>query len=65
MLEDIKGVLDASTQMSNNLKRESAKIMNFSKITLIVREIEDLCMLRYNCQGCFTEHPSDVRIKPG
>ena len=34
MLEDIEGVLDASTQMSNNLKRESAKIMNFSKIAL-------------------------------
>ena len=44
--------------MSNNLKRESAKIMNFSKITLIEREIEDLRVLRYNCQGCFTEHPS-------
>ena len=58
MLEDIKGVLDASTQMSNNLKRESAKIMNFSKITLIEREIEDISMLTYNCQGCFTEHPS-------
>ena len=29
MLEDIKGVLDAFTQMSNNLKRESAKIRNF------------------------------------
>ena len=29
MLEDVKGVLDAGTQMSNNLKRESAKIMNF------------------------------------
>ena len=34
MLEDIEGVLDASTEMSNNLKRESAKIMNFLKITL-------------------------------
>ena len=31
MLGDIKGVLDASTEMSNNLKRESAKIINFSK----------------------------------
>ena len=26
MLEDIKGVLDASTETSNNLKRESAKL---------------------------------------
>ena len=34
MLADNKGVLDASTQMVNNLKRESAKIMIFSKITL-------------------------------
>ena len=51
-------MLDASTQMTNNLKRESAKIMNFSKITLIEQEIEDLSVLRYNCQGCFTEHPS-------
>ena len=34
MLEAIKGVLNASTEMSNNLKRESAKIMNFSKIAL-------------------------------
>ena len=58
MLEDIKGVLDASTEMSNNLKRESAKIMNFLKIALIEREIEDLRMFRYNCQGCFTEHPN-------
>ena len=58
MLEDIKGVLDASTEMSNNLKRGSAKIMNFSKITLTERKIEDLRVLRYNCQGCFTEHPS-------
>ena len=58
MLEDIKGVLVVSTEMSNNLKRESAKIMNFSKITLIEREIGDLRVLRYNCQGCFTEHPS-------
>ena len=32
--------------------------MIFSQITLIEREIEDLRMLRYNCQGCFTEHPS-------
>ena len=31
MLEDIKGVLDVSTEMSSNLKRESAKIMNFQK----------------------------------
>ena len=51
IIEDIKGVLDASTEMSNNLKRESAKMMNFSKIALIEREIEDLRMLRYNCQG--------------
>ena len=51
MLENINGVLDASTEMSNNLKRESAKIMNFLKITLIVQEIKDLRMLRYNCQG--------------
>ena len=58
MLEDIKGVLDASTEISNNLKRESAKTMNFSKIILIEREIEDLRVLRYNCQGCFTDHPS-------
>ena len=48
MLEDIKGVLVVSTEMSNNLKRESAKIMNFSKITLIEREIGDLRVLRYN-----------------
>ena len=26
MLEDIKGVPDASTQMSNNLKKESQKL---------------------------------------
>ena len=58
MLEDIKGVLDVSTEMSNNLKRESAKIINFSKISLIERNIEDLRVLRYNCQGCFTDHPS-------
>ena len=58
MLEDIKGVLDASTEMSNNLKRESAKIMNFSKIALIEWDIEDLPALKYNCQWCFTEHPS-------
>ena len=32
--------------------------MIFSKIALIEREIEDLRMLRYICQGCFTEHPS-------
>ena len=32
MLEDIKGVLDASTEMPNSLKGESAKIINFSKI---------------------------------
>ena len=44
-------------EMSNNLKRESATIMNFSKLTLIEWEIEDLCVLRYNCQECFTEHP--------
>ena len=37
MLEDIKEVLDASSEMSNNLKTESAKITNFSKITLIER----------------------------
>ena len=41
MLEDTKGVLDASKEMSNNLKTESAKYMNFSKITLIVGEIKD------------------------
>ena len=58
MLEDIEGVLDASTEMSNNLKRESAKIMNVSKITLIEWGKEDLHVLRYNCQGCFTQHPS-------
>ena len=58
MLEDIKGVLDASTEMSNKLKRESSKIMNFSKIALIEREVEDLRVLGYNCEGCFTEHPS-------
>ena len=33
MLEDIKGVLDASTEMPNSLNRESAKIIYFSKIT--------------------------------
>ena len=54
MLEDIKGVLESSTELSNNLKRESAKFMNFSKITFIEWEIEGLCVLRYNCQGCFT-----------
>ena len=54
MLEDIKGVLDASTQMSNNLKRESAKIMKFSKIAFIEWEIKGLCVLRYNYQGFFT-----------
>ena len=58
MLEDIKGVLNASTEMSTNLKRESAKTINFSKITLIELEIEHLRALRYNCQGCFTEHPN-------
>ena len=58
MLKDIKGVLDANTEMSNNLKTESAKIMYFSKITLIVGATEDLRVLSYNCQGCFTEHPS-------
>ena len=31
LLEDIKGVLDVSTEISNNLKRESAKIMIFPK----------------------------------
>ena len=41
MLEDTKGGLDASTEMSNNLKKESAKNMNFSKIPLIVGEIKD------------------------
>ena len=58
MLEDIKGVLAVSTEMSNNLKRESAKIMNFSKITFIEWEIGDLRVLRYNCQGCFSEYTS-------
>ena len=48
----------ASTEMSNNLKRESAKIMIFSKIALIERVIEELSVLRYNCQGCFKGHPS-------
>ena len=66
MFEDIKGVLDASTEMANNLKRESAKIMIFSKIALIEQEIEDLCILRYNCQECFTEHSSqDQRMSQG
>ena len=32
--------------------------MNFSKIAFIEWEIEDICSLRYNCQGCFAEHPS-------
>ena len=58
MLEDIIGVLDACTEMSYNLKRESAKIMIFSKIAIIEWEIEDLTALKCNCQGCFTEHPS-------
>ena len=40
------------------LKRGSAKILNFSKLALIEWKIQDLCVLRYNCQGCFTEHPS-------
>ena len=31
MLEDIKRVLNASTEMSKNLKKESAKIMNILK----------------------------------
>ena len=56
MLEDIEGVLDASTQMSNNLKRV-CKNYEFFK-NCIEWEIEDLCGLRYNCQKCFTEHPS-------
>ena len=56
MLEDIKVVLDASTQMSNNLKRV-CKNNEFFK-NCIEPEIEDLRVLRYNCQGCFTEHPS-------
>ena len=63
MLEDIQGVLDASTEMSNNLKRKSTKIMSFSKIALIEWKIEDLHVLRYNCQGCFTEHPSQDKHK--
>ena len=40
------------------LKRGSAKILNFSKFALIEWKIQDLCVLRYNCQGCFTEHQS-------
>ena len=63
MLEDIEGVPDASTEMSNNLKRNSARIMNFSKIALTEWKIEILCVLRYNCQGCFTEHPSQDQHK--
>ena len=56
MLEDIKGVLDASKEMPNNLKRESAKIIKFSKIGV----------LRYYCQGCFTEHScQDQHISHG
>ena len=51
--------MDANTEMSNNLKKESAKIMNSSKIAFIEREIEDLCMLRYNCQACLTEHQNN------
>ena len=66
MFEDRKGVLDGSTEMANNLKRESAKIMIFSKIALIEQEIEDLRILGYNCQECFTEHPSqDQRMSKG
>ena len=42
------------------------KIMNFSKITLTELEIEDLCVLRYNCKGRFTEHPcQDHHISHG
>ena len=66
MFEDIKGVLDGSTEMANNLRRESPKIMIFSKIALIEQEIEDLRILGYNCQECFTEHPSqDQRMSQG
>ena len=52
-LEDIKGVLDASTEMSNNLKRGSAKIMNFSKIALTERKIEDLRVLKIQLPRVF------------
>ena len=56
MLEDTKGVLDASKETPNNLKRKSAKIIKFSKIRV----------LRYNCQWCFTEHScQDQHISHG
>ena len=48
--------------MTYNLKREPAKIMIFSKIAIIEWEIEDLTALKCNCQGCFTEHPSQDQL---
>ena len=53
-------MLDASTQMSNNLKRESAKNNEFFK-NRIEREIEDLCVLRY-ITAKDVSHSIQVRI---
>ena len=49
-------ILNQGCPMNNSIPLQ-ATIMNFSKLTLIEWEIEDLCVLRYNCQECFTEHP--------
>ena len=47
--------------------RESLyKNYEFSKIAFTELEIEDLCVFRYNCKGCFTEHPcQDQHISHG
>ena len=58
MLTDIRGVLDASTQMATSLKKKSGKIMLYAKVALIEREIRILESLGSNCHGCFKKHPS-------
>ena len=63
MLTDIRGVLDASTQMATSLKKKSGKSMLYARVALIEREIRILESLGSNCQGCFTKHPSQKQHK--
>ena len=58
MLTDIKGALDASTEMATSLESKSAKVMLYAKVGLIEREIHTLEKVGSNCYGCFVNHPS-------
>ena len=64
MLPELKGALTASIEMSANLCESSGRIMRFTKLALVEKEINALRKLRINCYGCFIDHPSQKQHDP-